>query len=153
MPSVTDHTNTMTERLTALSGRIAAASARAGHAAPATLVAVSKKQPAEAVRAARDAGQMAFGENYAQEGIAKRAALADDALSWHHIGPIQSNKCADIAGHFEWAQGVEHAHEHTDAAAVARGGREGKAGTHGGATAVPRWRFTPTSEGVRSSSS
>ncbi|MGB0212336.1 YggS family pyridoxal phosphate-dependent enzyme [Algiphilus sp.] len=107
MPSVTDHTNTMTERLTALNGRIAAASARAGHAAAVTLVAVSKKQPAEAVRAARAAGQTVFGENYAQEGIAKRAALADDALTWHHIGPIQSNKCADIAEHFDWAQGVD----------------------------------------------
>ena len=58
--------------------------------APARLVAVSKTQPAEAVRALAALGQRAFGENYVQEALAKQRELADLALEWHLIGPISS---------------------------------------------------------------
>ena len=34
-------------------------------------------------------------------------ALADLDLEWHFIGPIQSNKTRDIAGHFDWVQSVD----------------------------------------------
>jgi pyridoxal phosphate enzyme (YggS family) len=71
------------------------------------LLAVSKWQPAEAVRAAHAAGQCAFGENYVQEGLAKRAALADLPLEWHLIGPLQSNKTREVAEHFDWVQSVD----------------------------------------------
>jgi PLP dependent protein len=58
-----------------------------------TLVAVSKTQPAEAVREAFAAGQRDFGENYAQEWRDKAAALADlEGLVWHFIGALQTNK-------------------------------------------------------------
>jgi pyridoxal phosphate enzyme (YggS family) len=58
-----------------------------------TLVAVSKKHPADAIRAAYAAGQRDFGENYAQELSAKRAELADlPDIRWHFIGALQSNK-------------------------------------------------------------
>jgi len=58
-----------------------------------TLVAVSKTQPAAAVRAAHAAGQRDFGENYAQEWRDKAAALADlPDLVWHFIGALQTNK-------------------------------------------------------------
>jgi pyridoxal phosphate enzyme (YggS family) len=58
-----------------------------------TLVAVSKTQPAEAIREAYAAGQRHFGENYAQEWRDKAAALADlDGLVWHFIGALQTNK-------------------------------------------------------------
>jgi pyridoxal phosphate enzyme (YggS family) len=72
------------------------------------LLAVSKTFPAEAVRAVYDAGQRAFGENYVQEGAAKRAALADlpDA-QWHLIGPLQSNKTAQAAATFDWVETVD----------------------------------------------
>jgi pyridoxal phosphate enzyme (YggS family) len=57
------------------------------------LVAVSKTKPAEAIRAAYEAGQRAFGENYAQELDAKATELADlPDLEWHFIGHLQSNK-------------------------------------------------------------
>ncbi len=74
---------------------------------PVTLVAVSKTQPAEALRAAFAAGQRAFGENYVQEAAAKQTALADLAIEWHFIGPIQSNKAKAIAAAFDWVHGVE----------------------------------------------
>ncbi len=58
-----------------------------------TLVAVSKTQPASAVREAYQAGQRDFGENYAQEWRDKAAELADlPELVWHFIGGLQTNK-------------------------------------------------------------
>jgi pyridoxal phosphate enzyme (YggS family) len=58
-----------------------------------TLVAVSKTQPAGAIREAYAAGQRHFGENYAQEWRAKADALADlDGIVWHFIGALQTNK-------------------------------------------------------------
>jgi len=74
-----------------------------------TLLAVSKLQPAGAVRAAHAAGQRAFGENYVQEGLDKMAALADlrAELQWHLIGPLQSNKTRVVAEHFDWVHSVD----------------------------------------------
>lgn len=71
------------------------------------LLAVSKTQPAEAVRGLADAGQRAFGENYVQEGVAKVQALADPSLEWHLIGHLQSNKCREVARHFDWLQSLD----------------------------------------------
>lgn len=70
-------------------------------------MAVSKTWPASAIRQAWDAGQTAFGENYAQEGAQKTAELADLGLEWHFIGPIQSNKTAQIAANFAWVHGID----------------------------------------------
>jgi pyridoxal phosphate enzyme (YggS family) len=74
-----------------------------------TLLAVSKTFGAEAVRAAFEAGQRAFGENYVQEGVQKIAALADlrAELVWHCIGPIQSNKTRLVAEQFDWVHTVD----------------------------------------------
>lgn len=80
-----------------------------------TLLAVSKTFGPEAVIAAVQAGQLAFGENYVQEGVAKIAALADwaaaqpepPALQWHCIGPLQSNKSRPVAEHFDWVHSVD----------------------------------------------
>lgn len=87
-------------RLAAVRARIDAACARAGRdPSGVELVAVSKTQPAEAVRAAYVAGQRVFGENYVQELVAKAAALSDlDGLRWHFVGHLQRNKAKDVAG-------------------------------------------------------
>jgi pyridoxal phosphate enzyme (YggS family) len=81
--------------------RIARAAHTAGRA-PETvrLLAVSKKMPADDVRAALAAGQRAFGENYAQELRDKSALLAAEPSppEWHFIGPLQSNKVKYVAG-------------------------------------------------------
>ncbi len=71
------------------------------------LLAVSKTKPAAALREAYAAGVRDFGENYLQEARAKQVELADLPLSWHFIGPIQSNKTRDIAEHFSWVHSVD----------------------------------------------
>ena len=71
------------------------------------LLAVSKNFTAEHVLAAHSAGQADFGENYVQEGLEKIAALAHLPLTWHFIGPIQSNKTRPIAENFAWVHGVD----------------------------------------------
>jgi pyridoxal phosphate enzyme (YggS family) len=88
--------------------RIADACLAAGRADNcAGLVAVSKTFPAAAVREAHTAGQRVFGESYLQEALPKLAALADLALEWHFIGPVQGNKTRQIAAHFAWVHGVD----------------------------------------------
>jgi pyridoxal phosphate enzyme (YggS family) len=100
---------TIALNLQAVHARIAAACAQAGrNPTQVALLAVSKFQPAEAVRAAYAAGQRAFGENYVQEGVDKIAALVGlPGLEWHCIGPLQSNKTRLVAEHFDWAHGVD----------------------------------------------
>jgi hypothetical protein len=73
-----------------------------------TLVAVSKTQPAEAIREAYAAGQRHFGENYAQEWRAKADALADlPELAWHFIGALQTNKVKYLAGRVAYLHTVD----------------------------------------------
>lgn len=71
-----------------------------------TLLAVSKTKPVTAIEEAIRAGQTAFGENYVQEGIEKigyfQQKTDTPALSWHFIGPLQSNKSRLVAEHFDW---------------------------------------------------
>ena len=72
------------------------------------LLAVSKTMPAAAIRAVHALGQRAFGENYVQEAVEKRAALADLAdLEWHLIGPLQGNKARLAAETFDWVESVD----------------------------------------------
>ena len=71
------------------------------------LLAVSKAQPAQAIREAYAAGQTMFGENYLQEALDKQIQLADLAIEWHFIGPIQSNKTQLIAQNFAWVHSVD----------------------------------------------
>jgi pyridoxal phosphate enzyme (YggS family) len=98
-------------RLQEVKQRIAAASLRAGRDAnKITLLVVSKTHPADAVRAAHAAGAHAFGENYVQEALGKLEVLADElrpAPEWHLIGPLQSNKAREVAGHFAWVHTVD----------------------------------------------
>ena len=71
------------------------------------LLAVSKAQSALAIREAYAAGQKLFGENYLQEALDKQSQLADLAIEWHFIGPIQSNKTQLIAQHFDWVHSID----------------------------------------------
>ncbi|MGH8855431.1 MAG: YggS family pyridoxal phosphate-dependent enzyme, partial [Telluria sp.] len=98
--------------LQAVEATIGAACARAGRAkTEVQLLAVSKTFPAEAVVEAMAAGQRAFGENYLQEALDKMQEVArlqpDTDISWHFIGPIQSNKTRPIAASFQWVHTVE----------------------------------------------
>ncbi|MBS0320100.1 MAG: YggS family pyridoxal phosphate-dependent enzyme [Proteobacteria bacterium] len=93
----------------AVKTRIAEAAAKAGRdPASIALTAVSKTFPAAAVREVHALGQRAFGENYVQEGAAKRAELRDLAgLDWRLIGPLQSNKTAAAAAAFDTVETVD----------------------------------------------
>lgn len=71
------------------------------------LLAVSKTFGPDAVQAAFDAGQRAFGENYIQEAVEKITALQHLPIEWHCIGPIQSNKTRLVAEHFQWVHTVD----------------------------------------------
>lgn len=62
----------------------------------ATLIAVSKYHPAEAVMEAYEAGQRHFGESKAQDLVKKHEMLPKD-ICWHFIGHLQSNKIKYIA--------------------------------------------------------
>ena len=55
------------------------------------LVAVSKFNPADAIKEAYDAGQRIFGESRPQELKEKVAQLPSD-IQWHFIGHLQTNK-------------------------------------------------------------
>ncbi len=88
--------------------RVGAACAAVGRAPDEVrILAVSKTWPAAAVQAAAAAGQRAFGENYVQEALEKIAVIADPALEWHFIGPLQANKTRPVAEHFAWVHSVD----------------------------------------------
>jgi hypothetical protein len=89
--------------------RMARAARDAGRdPAEVTLLAVSKTFPSAAIRAVHATGQRAFGENYVQEGAAKRAELADlPGLELVLIGPLQGNKTREAAAVFDRVESVD----------------------------------------------
>lgn len=91
--------------------RIERAALRAGRdPGSVRLVAVSKTKPAALVRAAYEAGQRDFGENYVQELVEKHAALADlEGIVWHAIGHLQTNKARDVATRAGFVHSVDSA--------------------------------------------
>src|SRR3954471_2995111 len=94
--------------LQAVHRRIAVAAAACGrNTNDVVLLAVSKTFGADAVSAALECGQHAFGENYVQEALDKMTALGASAAEWHFIGPIQSNKTRQIAESFAWVHSVD----------------------------------------------
>ena len=72
-----------------------------------SLLAVRKKDSVEAIRAAFEAGQMAFGENFVQEALRKQRQLQSLDIEWHFIGHIQNNKTREIATAFDWVHSVD----------------------------------------------
>ena len=71
------------------------------------LVAVSKTFPAEAVRAAHEAGQLDFGENRVQEGLQKIGETTDLNIRWHLLGHLQTNKARKAGPAFAMVQSVD----------------------------------------------
>ncbi|AZD05035.1 YggS family pyridoxal phosphate-dependent enzyme [Pseudomonas chlororaphis] len=100
--------STIADNIALVSARIrAAAQASQRDESSIHLLAVSKTKPAAALREAYAAGLRDFGENYLQEALGKQAELGDLPLSWHFIGPIQSNKTRAIAENFAWVHSVD----------------------------------------------
>lgn len=97
-------TNNLTEALTDVRARVAAAAREANKdASDCAVIAVSKTFDADAIRPVLDAGQRHFGENRVQESQGKwpnlKTAFPDTVL--HLIGPLQSNKAADAVSLFD----------------------------------------------------
>ncbi len=100
--------NDLKEKLNKVRARIGAACQSAGRSEDsATLLAVSKQQTADRIRKLFAAGQGHFGENYVQEALQKQKQLADLDITWHFIGPLQSNKTREVAQHFSWVQSAD----------------------------------------------
>jgi hypothetical protein len=98
----------MPERVRRLRERIATAAARSGRSAESvTLLAVSKAQPAQLIRAAAAQGVRDFGESYLDEALEKLAVLQDLPLTWHFIGRLQANKTRPVAERFAWVHGID----------------------------------------------
>ncbi|MEO6184187.1 MAG: YggS family pyridoxal phosphate-dependent enzyme [Verrucomicrobiota bacterium] len=97
----------LSANLTAIQSRINAACARVKRdPASVTLLAVSKGQPPESIRAAVDAGLTLFGESKVQEAKVK-ISLCPSRLRWQMIGHLQSNKCRDAVYFFQMIQSVD----------------------------------------------
>lgn len=102
--------------------RIARAAERAGRRDEIVMIAVSKTFPAEAIRAAHDAGLRHFGENRIQEFESKHAQVRGFVDSiWHFIGHLQSNKVQRAVHLFDRIDSVDSIGlaEKIDAAAMA----------------------------------
>lgn len=108
MNAALDDTMTIAERLHLIQQQIAD-TARGCQRDPREIriLAVSKGQPASAIQEAFAGGVCDIGENYWQEAREKLNALKHLPLTWHYIGPLQSNKAKDIARHFDWVHSVE----------------------------------------------
>lgn len=88
-------------RLDDVRGRIAVRSHAGGWSHPVRIVAVTKTHGLDAVRAALQAGLFDLGENRIEEAIEKQDAMAEPAVRWHLIGPIQRRKSPRVVGRFE----------------------------------------------------
>lgn len=96
------------DRLTEVHDRVQKAARAAGRdPRDVRVLAVSKTQPAGAIRELYEAGQRAFGESYVREALEKQEHLRSLAIEWHFIGPLQSNKTRDIAANFDWVHSLE----------------------------------------------
>jgi pyridoxal phosphate enzyme (YggS family) len=106
-------TTGIADRWAAVRHDVEAACVRANRdPASVTIIAVAKTHPASAIREVLAAGAVDIGENYAQELVAKRAALAAegvaaDALRWHFIGRLQRNKAKLVAGQVALVHAVD----------------------------------------------
>lgn len=70
------------------------------------LVCVSKYATIDNIKAAMNAGEIAFAENYVQDALQKISQLQYQPLEWHFIGHMQRNKIRKIADHFSWVHSV-----------------------------------------------
>ena len=70
------------------------------------LIAISKSQDLEAIKTAITAGQLAFGETYVQEALAKIKWFSGQGIEWHFVGRIQDNKAKSIAINFSWVHSL-----------------------------------------------
>jgi len=102
----------LADNIAAVRERMARAVAGAGRSPESVrLVAVAKRHPASAVREAHALGLRAFGENYAQELVAKAAEIGPlPSIEWHMIGHLQTNKARHVAPVIAMVHTLDSAH-------------------------------------------
>jgi len=95
-------------RLADVRERIARAAGDSGRdPSEVSIVGVTKTLPASLISAAIHAGIDAVGENRIQEGCQKVEELGRDAVTWHLIGHLQTNKARQAARWFDVIQSVD----------------------------------------------
>jgi len=99
-------TTSLTDRFSAVQEQIDRLSRQIKQPSP-TLLAVSKTRSTDDISALHQLGQCHFGENYLNEALSKIETLKALDITWHFIGPIQSNKTRPIANHFHWVHSVD----------------------------------------------
>ena len=100
--------NTIQRNIKRIKSDVAKEAVRIGRKAESIgILAVSKKQPINAIEEAWDSGITDFGENYLQEALPKMEALKHLPITWHFIGKIQSNKTRLIAENFQWVHTID----------------------------------------------
>lgn len=103
-----NNAETIAARYREILARIAAAARRAGRdPASIRVVGASKTVPVERLRQALAAGLRLLGENYLQEAKPKIMALAQEPVSWHFIGHLQSNKAKEVVRYFDLIHSVD----------------------------------------------
>ena len=97
-------------RLADVRGRIAKACEVAGRdAGDITLIAVTKTRPASDVRLLSELGLRDIGENRDAEAAPKAAQCAEENLTWHFIGQLQTNKCDSVVRYASVVHSVDRA--------------------------------------------
>ncbi len=92
-----------------MQSRVWSSAERAGrNPDPIRIVAVSKSQPADVVRAGYQAGLRMLGENRVEEAVPKQEQLSDlEGIEWHMVGHIQSRKATTVAEAFDLVHSVD----------------------------------------------
>jgi hypothetical protein len=102
------NTDSVAGNLAAIRERIAAACVRAGRdPGGVRLVGVTKRVPVERIREGIEAGIEILGENYIQEAVTKKEALAGLPVSWHCIGRLQTNKAKMAVECCDWIETLD----------------------------------------------
>ncbi len=98
----------LAERLATVRAAIVEAATTAGRdPSDVDLLAVTKRHPVDTIRDAMNLGLRHFGENFAQELVAKRGEIADDSVDWHFIGKLQRNKAKLVVGNVDLIHAVD----------------------------------------------
>jgi pyridoxal phosphate enzyme (YggS family) len=107
---MTSDTEGLEGRLAQVRSRIASAAQRSGRTSDAVqLIAVSKTHPAQVLRDAIAAGVTDLGENRVQEADGKIGEVGREAVRWHLIGHLQSNKARRAVQLFDMIHSLDSA--------------------------------------------
>jgi hypothetical protein len=102
------NTGSVARNLAVIRERIKAACVRAGRdPGGVKLVGVTKTVPVERIREGIEAGVAILGENYMQEAMSKKEALAGLRASWHCIGRLQTNKAKTAVECCDWIETLD----------------------------------------------